>query len=106
MENSSKEHFVYILKCADKTLYTGYARDLKKRVSEHNGRSAIAGAKYTHSRRPVKLVYSEVFDNRSEAMQREYAVKQLSRPQKLELIAVAKKSAKAKRAKTKKQTGQ
>lgn len=86
MENNSEEHFVYILKCADGTLYTGYARDLKKRVSEHNGKSKIEGAKYTRSRRPVKLLYSEVFDSRSAAQQREYAVKQLSRPQKQQLI--------------------
>ena len=56
MENKPEEHFVYILKCADGTLYTGYARDLKKRVSEHNGKSKIEGAKYTRSRRPVKLL--------------------------------------------------
>jgi putative endonuclease len=91
MENDSNEHFVYILRCADKTLYTGYARDLKKRLSEHNGKSVIAGAKYTHSRRPVKLLYSETYTSRSAALQREYAIKQLSRPQKLALITAAKK---------------
>jgi putative endonuclease len=86
MENKSESHFVYILRCADKTLYTGYARDLKKRVSEHNGKSKIEGAKYTRSRRPVKLLYQEEFSTRSDAQQREYAIKQLSRPQKLALI--------------------
>jgi putative endonuclease len=86
MENKSEEHFVYILKCADKTLYTGYAKDLKKRLSEHNGKSKVEGAKYTRSRRPVKLMYQEVFESRSDAQQREYAIKQLSRPQKLQLI--------------------
>ena len=92
MENKSDEHFVYILRCADKTLYTGYARDLKKRLSEHNGKSKIEGAKYTRSRRPVKLMYHEVFECRSDAQQREYAVKQLSRPQKLALIQTKKLS--------------
>jgi putative endonuclease len=94
MENNSESHFVYILRCADKTLYTGYARDLKKRVSEHNGKSKTEGAKYTRSRRPVKLVYQEEFSSRSDAQQREYAIKQLSRPQKLQLIKSKKLSAK------------
>lgn len=86
MENKAKDHFVYILKCSDGTLYTGYARDVKKRVSEHNGKSKIEGAKYTRSRRPVKLLYQEEFESRSDAQQREYAIKQLSRPQKQQLI--------------------
>ena len=86
MENKPEEHHVYILKCADGTLYTGYAKDLKKRLSEHNGKSKIEGAKYTRSRRPVKMLYSEAFKSRSDAQQREYAIKQLSRPQKLQLI--------------------
>lgn len=94
MEKDNGEHLVYILRCADKTLYTGYARDLKKRVSEHNGKSASPGAKYTHSRRPVKLVYSETYGSRSQALQREYVIKQLSRPQKLALITAAKKASK------------
>lgn len=86
MEHKPDGQFVYILKCADGTLYTGYARDLKKRLSEHNGKSKIEGAKYTRSRRPVKLLYYEEFTNRSDAQQREYAIKQLSRQQKQELI--------------------
>lgn len=86
MKNKAKDHFVYILKCSDGTLYTGYARDVKKRVSEHNGKSKIEGAKYTRSRRPVKLLYQEEFESRSDAQQREYAIKQLSRPQKQQLI--------------------
>jgi putative endonuclease len=93
MENKPEEHYVYILKCADGTLYTGYARDIKKRLSEHNGKSTIEGAKYTRSRRPVKLLYQEVFTSRSEAQQREYAIKQLSRPQKQQLIKISKLSA-------------
>jgi len=94
MENKSEEHFVYILKCADGTLYTGYARDLKKRISEHNGKSKVEGAKYTRSRRPVKLMYQEEFPSRSAAQQREYAIKQLSRPQKQQLIKVSRLSTK------------
>lgn len=85
-------HFVYILKCADTSLYTGYTTDFEKRLREHNGEGAtktaqFAGAKYTRPRRPVSLVHLESFSTRSEAMQREYAVKQLSRKQKLQLIA-------------------
>jgi putative endonuclease len=84
-------HFVYIVRCNDDTLYTGYATDLLKRMDEHNGKGATstelsAGAKYTRSRRPVQLKYFEEFENRSDAQRREYAIKQLSRPQKLELI--------------------
>lgn len=89
-------HFVYILRCADKTLYTGYATDLKKRLLEHNGKGKTqtelsAGAKYTRSRRPVKLVYEEECENRSTAQSREYAIKQLNRVQKLALIKASKK---------------
>jgi len=84
-------NFVYIVECADGTLYTGYTIDLKKRVKEHNGKEKTPGAKYTHSRRPVKLVYFEKLKTKSEAMQREYAIKQLTRTQKLSLIATCKK---------------
>jgi len=86
MESKPEGHFVYMLKCADGTLYTGYARDLKKRLLEHNGKSKIEGAKYTRSRRPVKMLYNEEFASRSDAQQREYVIKQLSRPQKQALI--------------------
>ena len=84
-------HFVYIVRCADKTLYTGYATDVKKRILEHNdeGSSPTAksvGAKYTRSRRPVKLVYSEECESRSAAQSREYEIKQLSREQKQTLV--------------------
>jgi len=89
--NDSMKHFVYILKCADGSLYTGYATDLEKRLIEHNGEGETksaksAGAKYTRGRRPVELVYSEVYKTRSEATQREYAIKQLSRKEKIELL--------------------
>jgi putative endonuclease len=74
--------FVYILRCADGTLYTGYTDDLKERVMTHNGETKKIGAKYTRGRRPVELVYSESFKTKSEAMKREVAIKQLTRSQK------------------------
>ena len=85
--------YVYILRCNDATLYTGYAKDVASRLLEHNG-TQKGGARYTHSRRPVKLVYSEACDTKSDAMKREYAIKQLSRPQKLLLIRTAKRGKK------------
>ena len=76
--------YVYILRCSDNTLYTGWTNDLDKRLKAHNsGR----GAKYTKTRRPVELVYYEKFLTKQEAMSREARIKQLSRSQKLELIA-------------------
>lgn len=76
---------VYILRCADGSLYTGIARDLGRRLAEHNGKSA-AGASYTRARRPVRLVYSEGAASRSAASRREYEIKQLTRAEKLQLI--------------------
>ncbi|KXK26846.1 MAG: GIY-YIG nuclease superfamily protein [candidate division WS6 bacterium OLB20] len=74
---------VYILLCADGTLYTGCTNDLQKRIEVHSdGR----GAKYLRSRLPVKLVYSEECADRSSALVREAAIKKLSRQQKLELV--------------------
>lgn len=78
-------YFVYILECQDKTLYIGITTDLARRVDEHNG-VLSGGAKYTRARRPVKIVYVEEFTNRSDAQQREYALKKLSRTEKLQLI--------------------
>ena len=76
-------HFVYIVRCADGTLYTGYARDPKARVKVHNtGR----GARYTSGRRPVRLVYAESFESVGEALRREYALKGRSRAHKEKLI--------------------
>jgi len=77
-------YYIYILKCADKTLYTGSTNDLEKRVAAHNG--AKSGAKYTRARRPVKLVYSEKFRTRSKAMKREWEIKQMDKEEKLELF--------------------
>ena len=80
----SQENFTYIVKCSDGSLYTGWTNDLDKRLKAHNsGR----GAKYTKTRRPVELVYYEKFLTKQEAMSREARIKQLSRSQKLELIA-------------------
>jgi putative endonuclease len=77
-------HFVYILRCADGTLYTGYARDPRKREQVHNeGR----GARYTAGRRPVLLVYKEKFGSVGDALRREHEVKQWSRARKESLIA-------------------
>ncbi|MFA5502744.1 MAG: DUF429 domain-containing protein [Sulfurovaceae bacterium] len=80
---------VYILKCADNTLYTGVTTDLNRRLKEHN--SSNLGAKYTRAKRPVELVYFENCDDKVHAMQREYAIKQLKRSEKLELISYAAK---------------
>lgn len=75
---------VYILECSDKTLYTGITNDLEKRLVQHNhGQEA---AKYTRARRPVKCIYTETCKNRSEATKREFAIKKLSRTEKLILI--------------------
>jgi len=76
-------HCCYIVICGDNTLYCGYSNDVEKRVSNHN---KGVGAKYTKTRLPVKLVYSECFDTKSEAMKKEYQIKQLTRQQKLILI--------------------
>jgi len=78
-------YYLYILKCADGTLYTGITVDLERRVREHNG--SELGAKYTRARRPVELVYSEGFDDRSAATKAEMRVKNLSREEKLALMA-------------------
>ena len=77
-------YFLYILECADKTLYTGITVDLERRINEHN--TSKLGAKYTSARRPVKLVYSKKFKNRSIASKEETRIKNLSRKQKVELI--------------------
>jgi len=77
-------YFVYILQCIDDTLYTGITSDLERRVKEHN--SSKLGAKYTKARRPVKLVYSKKYTNRSEAQIEEARIKKLSRNKKLNFL--------------------
>jgi len=76
-------HHVYIVECSDGTYYTGYTTDVDRRVAEHNDGTA---AKYTRGRRPVTLVHVETYDTQSEAMQREYAIKQLRRAAKERLV--------------------
>ncbi len=74
---------VYILRCADGTLYTGIAPDVEKRLQKHNEGK---GAKYTRGRTPVELVYQEEWPDRAQASRREYQIKQLSRAEKLSFI--------------------
>jgi putative endonuclease len=76
--------YVYILKCKDKTFYTGITNNLKRRVAEHN--SSNLGAKYTRARRPVKLVYSRRFKDRSGAAKEEWRIKGLTRSEKIYFI--------------------
>jgi len=75
---------LYVVKCGDDTLYTGITTDITRRVNEHNASSR--GAKYTKTRRPVTLVYSKAYPNKSLAMKAEYRFKQLTRVEKLNLI--------------------
>ncbi|WP_435334539.1 GIY-YIG nuclease family protein [Haloarchaeobius sp. TZWWS8] len=77
------DHYVYVLECADGSLYTGYTTDVARRVAEHD---AGEGAKYTRGRTPVSLRYQQRYGTRSAAMSREYAIKQLSRTEKLALV--------------------
>ena len=76
--------YVYVLRCGDGTLYTGWTNDPARRLKAHN---AGRGAKYTRSRLPVELVRLEEYNSKEEAMKREAALKKLSRKEKLELIA-------------------
>lgn len=82
---TAKSNFVYILRCADSTLYTGWTTNLRERVRVHN---AGRGAKYTKARLPVRLVYSECYETKTQAMQREYEIKQFSRAEKLKLVGI------------------
>lgn len=85
MKESDKPWYVYMVICNDRTIYTGIARDLEKRVSEHN--NGVNGAKYTRSRRPVKIVYQETQSSRSAASKRELQLKRMTRAGKLQIIA-------------------
>ncbi|MFA4942400.1 MAG: GIY-YIG nuclease family protein [Patescibacteria group bacterium] len=78
------KYYLYILECADQTLYTGITTNLDRRVEEHN--TSNLGAKYTRGRRPVKLVYSKIFNNRSSATREESDLKKLTRKNKLAII--------------------
>lgn len=79
-------HYMYVVKCADGTLYTGYSPDVEARVAAHN---AGKGAKYTKTRRPVELVGSAAFETKHEAMSAEWHFKRLTRPDKEALLAQA-----------------
>lgn len=85
---SSDRFFVYIIQCNDGSLYTGYTKNVPRRVKQHN--SGIA-SKYTRTRRPVKLVYAEEHIDVSSALKREYAIKQLTKEQKTALILEGRK---------------
>lgn len=82
-DETAAGHYVYVVQCNDGTYYTGYTTDVERRVAEHNDGT---GAKYTRGRRPVELVHVEAFGDRSQAMQREHAIKQLRRADKEALI--------------------
>lgn len=82
-EMMAERNYTYILECRDGTLYTGWTTDIDKRVAAHNSGK---GAKYTKSRRPVKLAYYEVFGTKEEAMSRECAIKRMPRREKTALI--------------------
>ncbi len=79
---------VYIVRCDDNTLYTGVAKNVERRIEEHNQNDSL-GAKYTRTRRPVRLVYTEMMITRSAACKREYELKQLSKLEKESLVAGA-----------------
>ncbi|MDD2397101.1 MAG: GIY-YIG nuclease family protein [Tissierellia bacterium] len=76
-------HYIYIVECRDKTLYTGYTTNLDKRIKTHNAKK---GAKYTRGRTPVVLKYYEEFDNKVDATKRESQIKKLRRAKKLRLF--------------------
>ncbi|MGL4772864.1 MAG: GIY-YIG nuclease family protein [Clostridium sp.] len=81
-------NYVYILRCADNSLYTGWTNNLEKRFNDHkNGK----GAKYTRGRGPLELVYFEEYEEKKVAMKREYEIKKLSKDQKEKLIEMNKK---------------
>jgi putative endonuclease len=81
--------YLYVLKCADGSLYTGVTNNIEKRMGDHkNG----VGSKYVRSRLPFELLYQEEFESKQEAMKREFAVKKLSRKQKLELLHARRKN--------------
>ena len=82
------QHLIYILQCKDKTLYTGYTNDLKRRLKMHEEGK---GAKYTRGRGPFRVVYTEKFATKSEALRREIEIKQFNRKEKLDLIRAAQK---------------
>jgi len=85
MSNVEQHWFIYLLRCADNSLYCGVTTDTKRRLTEHNACNK-RGAKYTRVRRPVALVYWETCESRQQACQREYQVKQLTKAKKEALV--------------------
>lgn len=85
-DNLRERNYVYLLRCADDSLYCGWTTDLEGRIAAHNNGT---GAKYTKSRRPVELVYFEEYENRHEALSREWHIKRLRRKEKLLLLEKA-----------------
>jgi putative endonuclease len=85
-EEQTESHYVYIARCADGSLYTGYARDVEQRIAAHN---AGKGGRYTKAHRPVELAAYWRFTTKRAALQEEYRIKQLSRQQKLALCGVS-----------------
>lgn len=77
--------FVYIVECSDGTLYCGITCDIDRRINEHNGLQP-GGARYTRSRRPVRLVSSAIFENRSEASRAEYKIKKIRKDKKVQTL--------------------
>ena len=82
-EPERKRFWVYMVRCKDDTIYTGYTSDLKRRIDQHN---AGTGSRYTRARIPVKLVWTDEFATRRQAMRREIAIKRLGRPRKLKMV--------------------
>lgn len=76
---------VYLVRCADGSLYTGIATDVERRVQEHNSDDTV-GAKYTRARRPITLVYHEAVDTRSAALKREHAIRKMSKAEKEKMV--------------------
>ncbi|WP_419960514.1 GIY-YIG nuclease family protein [Psychrobacillus sp. BM2] len=87
MEKSEKQHTFYVLECKDGSYYAGYTNNLEKRIKVHNEGK---GAKYTRAKRPVSCIYSELYETKQEAMQAEYAFKQLTRKQKINYMGASK----------------
>ena len=88
-DESKEMHYIYLVRCSDDSLYCGWTTDIERRMEAHNG-LIPGGAKYTRGRRPVVLVYSESFHNKQDAQRREYAIKQMTKTKKLQLIEGAK----------------
>lgn len=82
---TGRTNYVYIIQCADGTLYTGWTMDLESRMEAHNNGT---GAKYTRGRGPVRLIYSEAFDSKGDALRREKQIKKLKRAGKVKLTGL------------------